>query len=239
MSESIFSCGMVKLGSVKESNGGQVRILFTFVNQGFKYLGQASVKPGKLEFEVFNSGFFSVFSEKDSEIEAELRTLVLRELVNAKGVADPFCAIAERLLAREPCSRLKRYARDKNDIEEINLKKIFDRLNREYFSGKLKGQIQWGTRYGRNNRRSIRYGSYDCRAKLIRINPVLARKDVPRQALEMTIYHEMCHQAFPPIYKNGHWQVHHNAFKRKEREYPHYEEVARWERVHWKSLLKS
>ena len=53
--------------------------------------------------------------------------------------------------------------------------------------------------------------------KVIRVHPRLKQDFVPVHVLELTIYHEMCHQFAPSYKKNGSWQSHHPEFKKKEK----------------------
>ncbi|MCH8157848.1 MAG: hypothetical protein IID18_08905, partial [Nitrospinae bacterium] len=71
----------------------------------------------------------------------------------------------------------------------------------------------------------------------IRIHPRLQQDFVPRSVLELTLYHEMCHQWAPVKRKKGMWRAHHPEFKKKEREYRLYDEAHAWEKENWKKLL--
>ena len=50
---------------------------------------------------------------------------------------------------------------------------MFERLNREYFNGKIQATVKWGRDVKTQNKRGFRYGSYDENKKLIRIHPRL------------------------------------------------------------------
>ncbi|NIP99917.1 MAG: hypothetical protein GWM98_05585, partial [Nitrospinaceae bacterium] len=121
--------------------------------------------------------------------------------------------------------------------DERDLDAIFNRLNEAYFNGKVEAQVEWGKNVKTPNRRSFSFGSYDAGRKLIRIHPRLRQDFVPVFVLELTVYHEMCHQAFPPVKRNGQWQTHHKEFKAKEREYKNYREAMHWEKKHWVQLM--
>jgi predicted SprT family Zn-dependent metalloprotease len=122
-------------------------------------------------------------------------------------------------------------------VDERDLQAIYDRLNQEYFNGKVEAQVEWGKNIKIPNRRSFSFGSYDSKNKLIRVHPRLKQDFVPVSVLELTVHHEMCHQAAPPVRRNGQWQMHHKDFKAKEKEYLHYREAMQWEKKHWIKLM--
>ena len=70
---------------------------------------------------------------------------------------------------------------------------VFERLNARFFSGRLRVPITWGRGSGRARRGGITFGSYDPVLALIRIHPVLDRREVPLYFLESVVYHEMLH----------------------------------------------
>ena len=118
-----------------------------------------------------------------------------------------------------------------------DINSIFDRLNDEYFNGKIKATVKWGRDVKTKNKTGFRYGSYDENKKLIRVHPRLKQDFVPVHVLELTIYHEMCHQFAPSYKKNGSWQSHHPEFKKKEKEYKNFKEARNWEKNNWHKLL--
>ena len=98
--------------------------------------------------------------------------------------------------------------------------------------------MKWGKNVNKKNLTSFKFGSYDPEKKLIRIHPRLQQDFVPRPVLELTMYHEMCHQWAPMKRKKGMWVAHHPQFKQKEREYRFYEEARTWEKKNWKKLMR-
>ena len=110
-------------------------------------------------------------------------------------------------------------------------------LNQEYFSNQVQAKIMWGRDVKSRNKSGFRYGSYDEGKKIIRIHPRLKQDFVPLCVLELTVYHEMCHQFAPSFKKNGTWQSHHPEFKKKEREYKDFKEARKWEKHNWHRLL--
>jgi len=135
---------------------------------------------------------------------------------------------------------------------------IFNYLNKEYFGGNISASITWGKGGARYRARKRTLGSYNGHNNLIRINPVLDTKRVPRYFLEFVVYHEMLHAdmgvAFNPAFKaerlsassrpqeveglsNGGNQVrrtiHSKEFRKREIIYKHYHKAIEWEKGVW------
>ncbi len=131
--------------------------------------------------------------------------------------------------------RVRKQARNIAKIEPegrvYNLKKIMEKLNREYFNGALDLTITWGRRQRRYAVRKRTLGSYNYETRTIRINPILDSPRVPRYYLEYVIYHEMLH-AYLGIRrtKDGRRLVHTPEFKELERRFKHYDRAIRWEK---------
>lgn len=119
----------------------------------------------------------------------------------------------------------------------FDLQELFDTVNAAHFDGQVAAVISWGKRPGKRRRKSIRLGVYDHTTREIRIHPALDRPEVPRFFVEYIVFHEMLHQRFPGGQGvRGH--VHHpQAFRERERAYPHYAAALKWEKQHLKSLL--
>ena len=112
-----------------------------------------------------------------------------------------------------------------------DLEEIFDRLNIEYYNGKLACSITWGAR--RRGRARIRtLGSYSPSSRLIRISPLLDARRVPRYYVEFVVYHEMLHAELDsggPGRKGMRRRVHDAQFRRREGEFKDYERAIKWE----------
>src|SRR5262249_39972530 len=65
-----------------------------------------------------------------------------------------------------------------------DLREVYDRLNTRFFDGRLRVPITWGRGGGRARRGGLTFGSYDPVLRLIRIHPVLDRREVPLYFLE-------------------------------------------------------
>jgi SprT-like family len=122
----------------------------------------------------------------------------------------------------------------------FDLKELFDRLNEDYFGGKVQVLITWGRRNGRPGRRSVHFGSYNWDRRLIRVNPSLDRCFVPRYFIEYIIYHEMLH-ADLGFHRDGQGRrsAHSKEFQGREARFRHYERARDWERRNLRHFLRS
>ena len=81
--------------------------------------------------------------------------------------------------------------------------------------------LTWGRGSGRARRGGLTFGSYDPVLALIRIHPVLDRRDVPHYFLESVVYHEMLHHHMGGMPdKAGRTVYHSRAFREAEAHYP-------------------
>jgi hypothetical protein len=120
-----------------------------------------------------------------------------------------------------------------------DLGEIFARLNAERFGGTLEARIGWGRRGPGGRRRSIKMGVYLHDHKLIRIHPALDDARVPRYFVELVVFHEMLHQAVPPVSgRDGRRIVHGRDFRLRERAFPGYERARAWEKQNLHLLLR-
>ncbi|HMK56601.1 MAG TPA: SprT-like domain-containing protein [Dissulfurispiraceae bacterium] len=111
-----------------------------------------------------------------------------------------------------------------------DLRELFDEINAEYFAGTVRSVITWGNSSPRGAVRKRTLGSYSRGNDLIRINPVLDRRNVPRYFLAFVVYHEMLHAVIGTEIKGGRRVVHSKEFKKRERLFRHYERALAWER---------
>lgn len=107
-----------------------------------------------------------------------------------------------------------------------DLDESFERINTNYFNGKLKKpNLSWNKRRTRS-----RFGHHDDALNTIIISRTLDDKDIPLYLLDYVMYHEMLHIKHGIIYENGRRMVHTSAFKKDEKNFTH------WERA--EALLK-
>jgi hypothetical protein len=111
-----------------------------------------------------------------------------------------------------------------------HLGEIFQNLNEEYFDGKLRAGITWGSSSGRRAARKRTLGSYSDHSRIIRINPRLDRRYVPRYFIKYLVYHEMLHAHVGVEEKEGRRQVHTRRFKELETRFSHYHRALEWEK---------
>lgn len=124
--------------------------------------------------------------------------------------------------------------------EHHDLRALFDVLNHRYFDNGCDASIAWGKLPPRRRRRrtSMRLGSYTLGDAAIRIHPLLDDPRVPRFFVASVVHHEMLHHMVPAADVGGRLQYHSPEFRRREREYEHFELAVRWEKEHIDELLR-
>ena len=231
--------GTLSLGKCRLDAGDPAALsrMFTLKKNGMDYVGQVRVRPGSpaVRIEVFNESYFEEFDQSEAAVLSNLTTKVLGRLLKDKKLPEAVkIPILEYIEDQEPVSEEEIVP---IAVDERDLDKIYERLNQEYFDDKVQAKIMWGRDVKSRNKSGFRYGSYDEGKKLIRIHPRLKQDFVPQCVLELTVYHEMCHQFVPSYKKNGTWQSHHPEFKRKEREFKDFKDARNWEKHNWHRLL--
>ena len=120
----------------------------------------------------------------------------------------------------------------------FDLAVIYQELNQHYFVNRVQAHITWGRRPPQRQRMSIRFGSYQERARLIRIHCLLDQSFVPCYVVENVVFHEMLHQLIPRQYLHGRWYVHPPDFRRQERRFLYHQQAEQWQRQHLDRLLR-
>ena len=121
-----------------------------------------------------------------------------------------------------------------------DLVQVFARLNARFFGNTLRVPLTWGRGGGRARRGGLTFGSYDPVLALIRIHPVLDRRDVPDYFLESVVYHEMLHHHLGGIPdKAGRTVYHSRAFREAEARYPFHTQALAWEKENLPLLLRA
>ena len=124
--------------------------------------------------------------------------------------------------------------------KSYDLARIFQRLNRRFFGGKLEVPITWGQGSGRARRSGLTFGSYDPVLALIRIHPVLDRPEVPAFFLESVVYHEMLHHHLGGVADSAGRTVYHSrTFREAERRFPRHGQALAWEKQNLPFLLQA
>ena len=212
--------------------------LFRCRKNKFDFIGQIKIDLQEIaaNVEVFNINYFNCFDTPLKNVTLVLENTLFTKLLSEKNLPERLREAILSLLNKKDAKK-KSSTLDFINDRKVNLKEIFDKLNTEYFESKIKASIEWGKKVNKKNLTSFRFGSYDPEKKLIRIHPRLQQYFVPLSVLELTVYHEMCHQWAPMKRKRGLWVAHHPQFKRKEREYCFYDEALSWEKKNWKKLM--
>ncbi|HVR71353.1 MAG TPA: hypothetical protein VMT87_10970 [Vicinamibacteria bacterium] len=121
-----------------------------------------------------------------------------------------------------------------------DLRLVFDRLNARFFAGGLHVPLTWGRGGGRARRGGLTFGSYDPVLALIRIHPVLDRRDVPLYFLESVVYHEMLHHHLGGVPDGAGRTVYHSrTFRDAEARYPWHGQALEWEKQNLPHLLRA
>ena len=212
--------------------------LFRCRKNKFDFIGQIKINLQEIaaNVEVFNTNYFNYFDIPLKNVTLVLKNTLFTKLLSEKNLPERLREAILSLLNKKDAKK-KSSTLDFINDRKVNLKEIFDKLNTEYFESKITASIEWGKKVNKKNLTSFRFGSYDPEKKLIRIHPRLQQYFVPLSVLELTVYHEMCHQWAPMKRKKGMWVAHHPQFKRKEREYRFYDEALSWEKENWKKLM--
>ena len=117
-----------------------------------------------------------------------------------------------------------------------DLEVLFDRLNRDYFDGKVVATIEWGRRTTvrptTKGKSEIRLATYYIEEKRITIHPVHDSPRVPSFYVAFNIYHEMIHA----LRGDG---AHDKRFRIAEATYAHYAQAMKWEWDHMTKVVKS
>ncbi|MBC8284234.1 MAG: SprT-like domain-containing protein [Nitrospinae bacterium] len=233
---------MLSLGASR--NGTQevaeLTRMFTLKKNGMEYVGQLRIRPEDpiVKVEVFNETYFDEFEQPESTVLENLTQKVLGKVKKENELSDSVKALIKDYIEGQELADIESESIEQNlseDAKDIDV--MFDRLNREYFDDKIQATVKWGRDVKTQNKSGFRYGSYDENKKLIRLHPRLKQDFVPVYVLELTLYHEMCHQFAPSYKKNGSWQSHHPEFKKKEKEYRNFKDARNWEKNNWHKLL--
>ncbi|MBT6716970.1 MAG: hypothetical protein HOB18_04925 [Nitrospina sp.] len=237
-----FSLGTLSIGKnrndTQESSG--LTRMFTLKKNGMEYVGQLRISPDAptVKVEIFNENFFDEFEQPESAVLENLTQKVLSKVKKENDVSDSVKASIKDFIEGQESDDFELEAVEHSSPEEIrDIEAMFNRLNQEYFNDKINATVKWGRDVKTQNKSGFRYGSYDENKKLIRVHPRLKQDFVPVYVLELTVYHEMCHQFAPSYKKNGSWQSHHSEFKKKEKEYKNFKEARKWEKNNWHKLL--
>lgn len=126
-----------------------------------------------------------------------------------------------------------------HDLELLTRELLAGELARDYAT-QVPPAVTWGERRQTSARRSLRLGSYDHTAHLVRIHPVLDQPGVPAFFVRSVLFHELLHGALPVERDGaGRWIHHPPEFRRREQARPEHAAALRFERRHLGALLRS
>lgn len=110
-----------------------------------------------------------------------------------------------------------------------DLDKMYDILNRDYFSNELDLKITWFGRNTSSARKRLTLGLYHDPLKLIKIHRIMDKPSFPEFLVSYVIYHEMLHEICPAyIDERGIKQIHSQEFKEREKEYHDFKRAKEW-----------
>lgn len=144
---------------------------------------------------------------------------------SAGDVVDAFIRENKGLIQSRRRRVIRCYPRGRNH----DLRDLLNEVNTTHFDSKVEAYITWGKMPRKIQRRSIRFGSYSPRDKVIRIHPLLDQDFVPRYFVRYIVFHEMLHAHLGIAETaSGRRSMHPPEFKRMERAYPDYERAVAW-----------
>lgn len=118
-----------------------------------------------------------------------------------------------------------------------DLARVYERLNRDHFGGKLDLRITWAAARRRVAQRSIKVGTFLVEDRLIRVHPVLDQEMVPAYFLDWIVFHEMLHGKHTIRRVAGRRCFHPPEFAREEKQFPDYWRARLWEKANLDRLL--
>ncbi|MCB0280558.1 MAG: hypothetical protein KDD94_13705, partial [Calditrichaeota bacterium] len=111
-----------------------------------------------------------------------------------------------------------------SDDSHHKLQGYFDKLNSEYFNNQCQVEaIGWSHH---SSKRLL--GKWCHATNSIIISSFLNSAKVPATVVQFIVYHEMCHQQFPPKQKLQRRVVHHRDFRKQEARYRDFVFVKDW-----------
>lgn len=120
-----------------------------------------------------------------------------------------------------------------------DLAELAESERRAWFPDLAPLPVTWGRRVPRRRLRSLRLGSYEPEAQLIRVHPRLDDPRVPAWFIGFVIFHEYLHHVFGlrtgP--RGDRRELHPPAFREAERRHPRYDEALAWEEAHISAML--
>ena len=122
---------------------------------------------------------------------------------------------------------------------KYDLKEVFDRVNQDYFKGKIKSFIRWGKYASKTSYQSYFNDSHGNRHNLITIAGAYNHTKIPAFAIQGVVFHEMLHIVYPRYRRNGRNVIHGPEFRKAERRIPFRDKWYRWEKENMSKIFRS
>ncbi|HVS19217.1 MAG TPA: hypothetical protein VMT18_11500, partial [Planctomycetota bacterium] len=100
-------------------------------------------------------------------------------------------------------------------------------------------RVTWGRAGPSRSRHSLRLGSYDYAARVVRIHRVLDAALVPDWFVRYVLFHELLHAALEEPDVAGRRVLHGPRFRERESRYPDFDRARSWEARHIAALIRS
>jgi predicted metal-dependent hydrolase len=177
-----------------------------------------------------------MFAGVEPRIVRALARYVVHNDRRASGVLGEYIERNKHIIKQQP--RRPRQVTIRTAGRHFDLQAIYDRLNAEYFGGKIEARITWGPSFkSRRRRRSIKMGSFSVEDRVIRIHPSLDQPGVPPYFVAWIVFHEMLHGKHEVTRVGGRRCFHTREFLAEEKTFAHYERAYSWEKRNIDRLL--
>ena len=177
-----------------------------------------------------------MFARTEPRIVRALARYVVHNDRRASSVLGEYIERNKHIIKAQP--RRPRQITIRTAGRHFDLQAIFDRLNGEYFAGKIEARITWGPSFKhRRRRRSIKMGSFSVEDRIIRIHPSLDQAGVPSYFVAWIVFHEMLHGKHEVTRVGGRRCFHTREFVAEEKTFAHYERAYAWEKRNIDRLL--
>jgi hypothetical protein len=177
-----------------------------------------------------------MFARIEPRIVRALARYVVHNDRRASSVLGEYIERNKHIIKQQP--RRPRQITIRTAGRHFDLQAIFDRLNGEYFGGRIDARITWGPSFKqRRRRRSIKMGSFSVEDRIIRIHPSLDQAGVPPYFVAWIVFHEMLHGKHEVTRVGGRRCFHTREFLAEEKTFAHYERAYAWEKRNIDRLL--
>ena len=184
------------------------------------------VKEGVLEWAVLVTRRNGRRDPRVRSRRAELESLIREHLRAPVAEGKPLGRAAGLRLDRNR----RRLANLEPKGEFHDLDEAFRAVNARYFEGRLEARLTWSARLGGLSTHCISQDGDGAAYHLISISRGYDTAEVTAEILGGVVYHECLHIAIPPRREGGRRVVHGPDFRKREREYDHYEIWRKWHR---------